>query len=327
MRRQAGLFVLTGSSNVFATMKVADSLAGRMRILKLWPLTVAETESRPPSCIFDWAISKNPSLSDLPEPESTSRADYIDLMLRGGFPEIRNIPLKPRQATYRDHLDTIVDRDVTDLLRVRKTDALRKLIVQLAVRTSEILNVAQLCKLVGVRRETIEQHLDILLRLSIIVKLGAWASGEHYREVRRAKNHFVDTGMAAALRSLTLGTFDADANPTALGGLLESFVFAELLRSEPYQKHSFNFFHWRDLRGREIDVLAESGNHLIAFEIKAASSVSWQDFRHMVWFSTEGPGKTRSVTSILFYLGEQKLSFGENLFALPVSSLWSESNK
>lgn len=325
--QQKGQFVLTGSSNVFATMKVADSLAGRMRILKLWPLTVAEIKSRPPSCILDWAISKNPSLPDLPEPESTPRADCIDLILRGGFPEVRNISLKPRQAAYRDHVDTIIDRDVADLFRVRKTDALRKLIAQLAVRTGEILNVAQLCKLIGVRRETVGQYLDVLLRLSVIVKLGAWASGEHSREIRNAKNHFVDTGMAAALRNLTPETFDADANPTALGGLLESFVFAELLRSEPHQEHGFNFYHWRDQRGREIDILAESGNRLIAFEVKAASSVSWQDFRHAVWFSTEGPGKNRPVTSIIFYLGEQKLAFGENLFALPVSSLWSMSNK
>ncbi|MDE0302154.1 MAG: ATP-binding protein [Gammaproteobacteria bacterium] len=325
--RQTGQFILTGSSNVFATMKVADSLAGRMRILKLWPLTVAEVKSRPPSRILDWACSKNPNLPDLPEPESTSRADYIDLILRGGFPETRNIPLKTRHAAYRNHVDTIVDRDVADLLRVRKTDALRKLIVQLAVRTGEILNVTQLCKLIGVQRQTAEQYLDVLLRLSIVVKLGAWASGEHYREIKNAKNHFVDTGMAAALRNLNPDTFDADANPAALGGLLESFVFAELLRSEPYQEHGFNFYHWRDQRGREIDVLAESGHRLITFEVKAASSVSWEDFGHMVWFSTEGPGKNRSVTSIIFYLGEQKLAFGENLFALPVSNLWSESNK
>ena len=323
--RKTGRFILTGSSNVFATMKVADSLAGRMRILRLWPLTIAEIKARPPSRILGWATSKKPSLAGLPEPESTSRADYIDLMLRGGFPETRNMPLKPRHAVYRDHVDTIVDRDVADLLRLRKTGALRKLINQLAVRTGEILNVAQLCKLIGVQRQTAEQYLDVLLRLSLIVKLEAWASGEHSREIRSAKNHFVDTGMAAALRNLTPDTFDADANPTALGGLLESFVFAELLRSEPHQEQGFNFYHWRDQRGREIDILAENGNRLIAFEVKASSSVDRKDFKHMVWFSTEGPGKNRPVSSILFYLGEHKLTFGKNLFALPASILWSES--
>ena len=323
--RKAGRFILTGSSNVFATMKVADSLAGRMRILKLWPLTIAEIKACPPSRILGWAISKKPDLADLPEPEPTSRADYIDLILRGGFPETRNLPLKPRHAVCRDHINTIVDRDVADLLRVRKTDALRKLIGQLAVRTGEILNVAQLCKLIGVQRQTTEQYLDVLLRLSLVVKLEAWASGEHGREIRSAKNHFVDTGIAAALRNLAPNTFDADTNPTALGGLLESFVFAELLRSEPHQEQGFNFYHWRDQRNREIDILAESGNRLIAFEVKAAASANWQDFRHLVWFSAEGPGKNRPVTSILFYLGEKKLAFGKNLFALPVSSLWSES--
>ena len=317
-----GQFVLTGSSNMFRTQHVADSLAGRMLTLTLWPMTVAETRSRGPSKILDWALSPSQSREKPPSAEPLSRADYIDLILRGGFPNIRRLELKPRQKTCRDYINSIVERDVADVAPVRKPDALRRLTDQLAVRTGMELNISELCDVVGLQRPTVEHYLDALMRLFVICKLGAWTSDEARREIKNAKYHIADTGVAAALRNLSPRSFDPDANPTALGGLLESFVFAELLRSAPCQSVGIRFYHWRDQRGREIDVLAESGNDLVAIEVKASTSASGRDFRHLDWFANKGPGATRSMTSIVFYLGPEPLSFGERRFALPVSCLW-----
>ena len=101
----------------------------------------------------------------------------------------------------------MVDRDVADIVRIRRSDALRRLIDQLAVRTAAELNVAELCEIVGVQRSTVEQYLDVLMRLSLVVKLGAWTSGETRREIKNAKHHFADTGIAAALRNLVPRSF------------------------------------------------------------------------------------------------------------------------
>ena len=320
-----GQFVLAGSSNLFSTRHVADSLAGRMLTLTLWPLTAAETMSRGPSRFLDWAVSKAPDLKDLPAPEPATRADYLHRVLKGGFPEVRDLEHGRRQKIYRGYVDAMVDRDAADIVRIRKGDALRRLIDQLAVRTGTELNIAELCELIGVQRNTVEQYLDVLMRLSLVIKLGAWTSGEARREIKNAKHHFADTGIAAALRNLAPRSFDPDADPTAFGGLLESFVFSELFRSAPYQNNGFRFYHWRDQRGREIDILAESANSVAAVEVKASTSVSRHDFRHLRWFASEGPGKTRTLTSIIFYLGEQKLDFGDRRYALPVSCLWGVS--
>lgn len=321
--RRRGQFILTGSSNIFTSVGVADSLAGRMRVLKLWPLTVSEIKKRTPSKILTWALSPTPKLAELPTPEKTERRAYIDIILQGGFPEIFPLPLEERQEYYRDYLNAVVDRDVADVLPVRKTDALRRLINQLAVRTGSELNIAEICELVGVRRNTLEQYLEVLSRLSVVTKLSAWASGESRREIKNAKSHFVDTGIACALRGLTSESFRTDANPAALGGLLESFIYSELLRSAPYQNQNFRFYHWRDSRGREIDILAESGTRLISIEIKASTAISSQDLKHLRWFAEKGPGTIREVTALIFYLGQEKLSFGNGIFALPVSTLWS----
>lgn len=321
--RRKGQFILTGSSNIFTSIRVADSLAGRMRVLKLWPLTVSEIRKRNPSTILTWALSPAPKLAVLPTPEKTDRQAYIDIILRGGFPEIFPLETEERQEYYRDYVDAIVDRDVADVLPVRKTDALRRLINQLAVRTATELNLSEICELVGVQRNTLDRYLEVLSRLSVVAKLGAWASGESRREIKNAKSHFVDTGVACALRRLTSESFRADANPAALGGLMESFVYSELMRSAPYQDENFRFYHWRDSRGREIDILAESATQLIGIEVKASTTVSAQDFKHLRWFAEKGPGTTKKVTGLVFYLGQEKLSFGNGIFALPVSTLWS----
>lgn len=321
--RRMGQFVLTGSSNIFTTLEVADSLAGRMRTLKLWPLSSAEAKRAPPPRVLDWAFSKNPVLSALGKPETLTRDGYIDLILRGGYPEIRRLPIRQRHRRYRDYVDAVVDRDVADILRIRKTDALRRLIDQMAVRTASEVNMTEMAELIGIQRLTIDQYLDVLIRLSIVLKLGAWTSGESRREIKNAKYHFVDTGIASALRGLTGDSFDLTADPSALGGLLESFVFAELLRSAPYQASEFRFYHWRGASGREIDILVETASRLAIIEVKASKTVAAQDFKHLRWFADSGPGAKRSVTGVIFYMGNERLSFGDRMFALPVSTLWS----
>jgi len=107
--------------------------------------------------------------------------------------------------------------------------------------------------------------------------------------------------------------------------VLESYVLNELLRAAPLQDADARFYHWRSADRREIDILIESGRSLVGVEVKASASVDAGDLRHLRWFSQDGPGRKRQFTGIVFYLGSQKLSFGNRLFALPVSSLWSGS--
>lgn len=326
VERRKGQFVLTGSSNVFTTTDVADSLAGRMRTLKLWPLSVAEIKSGPVSHFVDWAMQKDPNLGQISDPEPLARSDYIELILAGGFPETRALPLRSRQRAYRDYIDAVVERDIADITPVRKPDALRVLIDQMAARTAQENNTSELAKLTKLQRVTVDQYLDILIRLSMLTKLGAWTSGEGKREIKQAKYHFVDSGIACALRRFTNTTFDIDIMPQALGGLLESFVAGELQRALPMQDADYRLYHWRSAEQREIDILIDGGSHLVCVEIKASASVSGDDFKHLKWFSKDGPGRGRTCTGIVFYLGKEKLTFGGRSFALPVSALWTEVN-
>jgi len=202
--RRHGRFLLTGSSNVFSTLDATDSLAGRMLTLKLWPLSLAELERRGPNHLLDWAAQTAPDLTNAPEAPIYQRSHYIDLILRGGYPEIRLLNSRLRGNRYRDYVDAVVDRDVSDLLKVRKSDALRRLIDQLAARTSFELNMSELSSLIGVQRQTLDQYVDVLTRLSVVTRQPAWSASESKRDIRNSKMHFVDTGVVSALRGLTL---------------------------------------------------------------------------------------------------------------------------
>ena len=322
-RRRMGQFILTGSSNIFSSAQVVDSLAGRVETLTMLPLASAEIQWARPALLLDWASSGEPDLASLPEPPALPREDYVERVVRGGYPEIRVMEARSRQRRYRGYVDTIVDRDVADVLPVRKTDALRKLIDQLAVRTSAELNLQELGSILGVQRPTLENWLDVLDKLSLIRRLPAWTSGEAGREIRHAKVHFLDTGIVAALRNMPPAIFQADAKPALLGGILETFAFGEILKNLPYQQDMWRLYHWRDSRGREIDVLAEAGDKLVGFEIKAAATVSTEDFKHLRWFTEQGAGRNHDVTGIVLYLGDRPLRFGPRLFALPLSVFWA----
>ena len=322
MDPRKGQFLLTGSSNIFTTAHVADSLAGRMATLTLSPLTVAETNRQPPSRLLDWAVADQPSLGDIPPPEQLMRRDYIDIILKGGYPEIRGLQSSMRGKLYLDYVDSVVDRDVADILRIRKSGAFRRLISQLAARTGTELNIQAIGRAVGVQRATIEQYMDVLTRLFLIGRLGAWTSIEPKREIKNAKLHFLDTGVTSAIRGFGPRSFDPDADAKSLGGLLESFVFAELTRMAPYQDERFRFYHWRNQQGREVDILAQTAGRMVAIEVKASTSVGAKDFKHLDWFRQIGPGKRMSVTSIVLFLGESAMSFGQRRCAIPVSALW-----
>lgn len=168
-----------------------------------------------------------------------------------------------------------------------------------------------------------DQYLDVLTRLSVVQRLGAWASGAAGREIKRPKIHLLDTGVASAIRRFSANSFGPTGDQTALGHLLETYVYNELVRNLPYQALDWRLWHWRNQQGREVDILAECNRKLIAMEVKASATLNADDVSNLYWFKTRGPGRAWRVTGILFYLGDRPLSLGENVFALPLSIFWA----
>ncbi len=102
-------------------------------------------------------MQSGPSLTQISGPAPLRRVDYVGLILMGGYPEVRALPLKSRQRQYRDYIAAVVDQDVADVMPVRKSDALRFLIDQMAARTAQEINTSELAKLAKLKRETVDQ--------------------------------------------------------------------------------------------------------------------------------------------------------------------------
>jgi predicted AAA+ superfamily ATPase len=322
--RRPGQFVLTGSSDIFTAPAALDSLAGRISTLVLRPLSSAEIRGKGPFRLLD-SVSDEPQAisSNLHHSGSYSRADALDLIVRGGFPEIRPLLDRDRMARYESYVSSIVERDVAPISDIRRPDALRRLINQLAYRTSEELNVANLCGVLGTRKETVARYLDVLSRLGMIQRLGAWTAAGTRREIRSPKLHFMDTGIATALRGEDSHSFGLGSDTSAIGHVLETFVYVEIEKSLPFLKRRWELSHWR-MAPHEIDIIAQAPGRLLAlFEVKASSSVNAADFRHLNWFFQEGPGTSFKGHGFVIYLGDQTIPFGPRMTALPLSTFWS----
>jgi len=319
-----GQFLLTGSSDIFASGATYDSLAGRVHTLTLRPLSTAEVLRAQPCLLLDVVTEHiEAPLKGIPEPLPYARDQAVDLIVRGGFPEIRHLEDTDRADRYLSYLDSIIERDVAPVAAVRKPDTLRRLMNQIASRTAQELNVSALSRTLGVRAETVNSYLDVLDRLGLVQRLGAWTAGSARREIKAPKLHFMDTGCVTAVRGEDASSFGFGADPGALGPVLETMVFAEIEKTLPYLAKRWRLYHWR-MTSREIDLVAEApGMRLALIEVKAGATAHEEDFRHIDWFLDEGPGRRYRGVGFVIHLGDQVLSFGPNRIALPMSALWS----
>jgi predicted AAA+ superfamily ATPase len=322
--RRHGQFLLTGSADIFSSTKAMDSLAGRVMTIALRPFSAAEVMGSGPCLLLD-AIGNEPNtvISALPAAVPYTREQAIELILRGGFPEIRSLGDRARIDRYNSYVDSIIVRDVPKVAAVRKPDMLRRLIGYLADHTTEELNVARICSAVGLAKATVNDWLDVPARLGMIYRLPAWTSSRARRDIRAPKILFSDTGCATALRGEGAASFGLGGDLSALSRILESFVVAEIEKTLPLTQKSWSMYHWR-MEDREIDVVVDGpGRELALFDVKASASVDRNDFKNIDWFLTTGPGRSHTGVGFVVYLGDQLATLGPGRIALPLSMLWS----
>ena len=314
-KRSAGRFILTGSANVLLVPKLADSLAGRMEIIRLHPLAQCELNRRTTS-FLDSLFAGNFKT------RQTDRlaSQLAEKIVAGGYPAALARPSERRRATwYRDYLDALVQRDVRDLARISSLDILPRLLTLAASQTARLLNVADLSSPFQVSRPTIRDYVTLLERVFLVDSLPPWHSNRLSRLIKTPKLHVGDTGLACAL--LGINAVDLAADRPLLGQLLETFAFQELRRQASWYGESVEFFHYRDKDGAEVDIVIERGARVLAgIEIKASATVTGADFRGLRKLK-EASGK-RFVAGVVLYDGEACASFGDGMYAVPLRALW-----
>ncbi|MBN1866495.1 ATP-binding protein [Candidatus Sumerlaeota bacterium] len=313
--RTPGRFLITGSANVLLLPKLADSLAGRLEILRFHPLAQCElARSRPGfiDTLFDASF----------RPRKTERLgrDLAERVVAGGYPVAIARPTHRRRAVwYRDYIEALVQRDVRDLARIASLNALPRLLALAAAQTARLLNVSDLAAPFQVSRPTIRDYVTLLERVFLLEELPPWHTNRLSRLIKTPKLHVSDTGVACALLGLDAEALRQDRR--MLGQLVETFVHQELRRQASGRSDDPRFSHFRDKDGVEVDVVIERGaNLLVGVEVKTAATVIPADFRGLRKLK-EAAG-SRFAAGVVLYDGETSAGFGDRLFAVPLRFLW-----
>ncbi len=313
--RRPGRFILTGSANVLLLPRLADSLAGRMEILRLHPLAQSELAAKQPDFL-------DALFGDGFKTKQQTRLgkELADRIAAGGYPAALARPSSRRRVTwYRDYIETLVQRDVKDMARISSLDVLPRLLALAAGQTARLLNVADLASPFQLSRPTIRDYVTLLARVFLLEELPPWHNNRLSRLIKTPKLHLGDTGLACALLGVDAAALWADR--PLLGQLLETFIFQELRRQACWRDEPIIFYHFRDKDGVEVDIVLEGiGQRVAGVEVKAAATVTANDFRGLRKLQ-ENAGN-RFAGGVVLYDGEVTAPFGDKLFAVPIRSLW-----
>jgi len=275
--QRPGQFILTGSQQFEVMNTVSQSLAGRTTLLKLLPLSLAEMAQAHP-------------------------AESVDqLLLTGFYPRIHAQGLNPTRA-LGDYFETYVERDLRQLGAVRDLSQFERFVRLCAGRIGQLLNLQSLGNDVGVTHATARNWLTLLEASYIVFVLQPWHANLSKRLVKTPKLYFYDVGLASYLLGLENET-QVSRDPLR-GNLLENLVVIEALKHRYHQGKRANLFFYRDSNGNEVDLLAESGRHLAAIEIKAGATINPDYFKGLQHLRKVIEGQ-REMTGGVVYGGSE----------------------
>jgi predicted AAA+ superfamily ATPase len=316
--RRPGRFIVTGSANLLQLPALSESLAGRMQILHLHPLTAAEQARQPGAFLRTFLDGKLKSEIKTDPGEDPSALPAR--LLAGGFPEpITRSPVRAR-VWHRDYVRTLIERDVRDVARVKDAREVARLLELLSLRTAELLNITALGNELDLRRETVDQYLAILERLFLIRRLSPWHRHESKRLIKTPKIHFLDSGLAATLAGLA--SADWLHRRDRFGHLLESYVVEQLIAQAGWTDPDLRFWHYRDKDQVEVDLVITRGRQTWGVEVKASATVSPSDGNGLRRLADQC-GKDFQG-GVLFYSGTSTLPLADPRFlAVPLARLWN----
>ena len=313
--RRPGRFLLTGSANVLTLPRLSESLAGRMEIVRLWPLSQGEIESSPPSGFMDALFA--PTFK-LPAASVIDRSDLFKRIEKGGFPEVLSRKSPERRNTwFESYLTAILQRDVRDISNIEDLSALPRLLKLLATRIGGLLNYADLARSLGIPQSTLKRYFALLEATFLVTLVEPWSSNLGLRLVKSPKIHLLDSGLVCHL----LGLDELGTDHPNLGGIVENFVVMELLKQSSWSDSKAKLYHFRTSSGQEADIVLEDRKgRLVGIEVKASASVNKDDFKGLGALH-ELVGN-RFFRGVVLYSGTESVAFGDGLYALPIPAMW-----
>ncbi|MDR1020272.1 MAG: ATP-binding protein [Synergistaceae bacterium] len=316
-RRRPGSYLLTGSANVLTLPKVADSLAGRMEILTLYPLSQGEIAGAREDFIARLFDESHAFAS----PSSRySRENLLKAVCAGGYPEVLSRKSEKRRAAwFESYITALAERDIRDLSNIQDRSGIIRLLGLLAARSAGLFNQAEISKVSAIPNSTLSRYISLLESTFIIYFLPSWSPNLGKRFVKSPKMHLTDSGLAAHLCGAGSDRLGRDGS--LAGRLFESFVVGEILKQSSWSEHPVRLYHYRLQTGDETDLLLEdrSGN-IAALEVKLSHTVARRDVQGLARLR-DSLGD-RFVKGAVIYSGRETIPLGDRLIALPAETVF-----
>jgi len=317
-----GRFVLTGSTR-FDALPATQALTGRLHRIEVLPLSQWE-QAGVTEDLLARLLARPEEVIDAP-PSTSTRGEYIERIVRGGFPLA--LARRGEAARHRwvdDYVRLTVERDIRELSKVRQAAMLPKLLVRMAAQTAQVLNIANAAGPLGLDEGTAESYARLLEAVFLVHRLPAWGTRLMTRATRSPKVHVVDSAIAARLLRLTPSRLES-RDPSAMtefGHLLETFIVGELLKQASWMDGIASLGHWRTSNGDEVDLVVERDDgRVVAFEIKASGRVRSQDLNSLRKLRTHLGD--RFLAGVALYLGNRSYTSDDRLHVLPADRIWT----
>lgn len=317
-QRQPGRFLLTGSADVMLLPGIADSLAGRMEVLSLWPLSSAELADSANLNRADVLFAGDWSALAVPP---CDREDLIARLLAGGFPDaVARTSQRRREAWFDAYVQAVLMRDVRELANIEQLTEVPNLLHLLATRSGTLLNLAEISRSVRLPQSTLKRYFALLEMLFLVVRLPSWERNPGKRLVKAPKVFLPDSGLLNHFMAATSASLAA--KPGLPGGMVETFVLAELLKHLAFSRQRLTLWHYRTQANIEVDFILENRlGQITGIEVKASATVDGKDFKGLRHLQETEP--TIFQCGVVLYTGREVVPFGEKLWAVPLSVWWA----
>ncbi len=269
--KKNGYFILTGSQNFLVDEAITQTLAGRMAVHTLLPLSIAELRAA----------------SILPERVET-------LIHKGSYPKAHAQKISIERL-YTNYLRLYVERDVRQVKNVANLTTFQRFMKLCAGRTGQVLSLTSLGNDCGINHQTAKAWISLLEASYVLILLHPYYKNFGKRVIKAPKLYFVDTGIACSL--LKIRSAQELADHYMRGNLVENLIIADLLKQQHNLGRQPSLYFWRDHSGNEIDCIIDESQYPVPVEIKAGKTVASDFFKELIHWD-----KTTGLTDIPKYL-------------------------
>ncbi len=319
-KNKNGMFLLTGSADLFKISSINESLAGRMVSVNLFPLSQYEINGKRGNIIdmlYDNTI-ENASIKLM------SVEEQVNHMTQGGYPDIYSKSSRATNAWFESYISARIEKDLSLIKRVSFENKFEifKLLSLLAHNNANLLNYNSLASHLAIKDMTVKSDIEILEALYLVKRVNPYYTNRGKREVKTPKIHFIDTGLASHLLGIDTQALIL-THREYLGNLVKNFVYTELLKHTTYAAKSTKIYHYREGIDEVDFVLEQKDTTIIGIEVKASTSIKSSELKGLVKLAQNSGDLFKG--GYLFYMGEHIILIskeGYKFLIVPIALLF-----